>query len=339
MDTIQAEIKLGILESVMRSVKVGAMVVDAKQNIVLWNRWIEQHALRTPIQAGTQFTDTFPDMLNGRTHAAIREGLSNNFPSLISQTLNKAPFPLYASEFDASLEHRMQQAVQVIPFEVAGMARHCLIQITDVSKMVMREKLLREQSAVLKAMSYTDGLTGIANRRQLDERLVEECGRARRAGTPLSLCIVDIDFFKPYNDSYGHLDGDHCLREVALTLAGVLQRPGDLIARYGGEEFAVILPSTDQDGAMRMAETMRAAVQARDLEHRASTIARCVTVSIGVSTRMPTGENDENQLIAATDLDLYEAKKAGRNQVGRVIQDPASDPSEAVSQLPAPMHH
>lgn len=337
MDRIQAEIKLGILESVMRSVKVGAVVIDAKQNIVLWNRWIEQHALRTPIQAGVQFTDTFPDMLNGRTHAAIRDALSNNFPSLISQTLNKAPFPLYASEFDASSNRRMQQAVQVIPFEVAGMARHCLIQITDVSKMVMREKLLREQSAVLKAMSYTDGLTGIANRRQFDERLAEECGRARRAGTPLSLCIVDIDFFKPYNDSYGHLDGDYCLRQVALTLAGVLQRPGDLIARYGGEEFAAILPVTDRDGAMRMAESMRAAVQARGFDHRASTVAQCVTVSIGVSTLMPTGDDDENRLIAATDLGLYEAKNAGRNQVGRVVQDPASNASDSVCPPPAPL--
>lgn len=339
MNTMQAEIKLGILESVMRSVKVGAVVVDARQQIVLWNRWIDQHALRTPIQAGASFADVFPDMLNGRTHAAIREGLSNNFPSLISQTLNKAPFPLYANALDARFDLRLQQAVQVIPFEVAGLERHCLIQITDVSKAVMREKLLREQSAVLKTMSYTDGLTGIANRRQFDERLTEECARARRSATPLSLFIGDIDFFKLYNDSYGHLQGDQCLREVAQTLAGVLQRPGDLVARYGGEEFAAILPSTDRDGALRMAEAMRAAVQARALEHRASSVAQCVTVSIGVCTWMPTGEDDELRLIAATDLGLYEAKKAGRNRIGSTAEGVPATGQNAAVQATASARH
>lgn len=318
MNTMKAETKLGILESVMRSVKVGAVVVDADQRVVLWNHWVQEHALLTPIRAGIPFAETFPDMLNGRTHAAIREGLSNNFPSLISQTLNKAPFPLYWSAYDASFNNRMQQAVQVIPFEVPGLARHCLIQITDVSKVVMREKLLREQSATLKTMSYTDGLTGIANRRHFDERLSEECARARRLGGVVSLFVIDIDLFKPYNDSYGHVQGDRCLREVATTLAGVLQRPGDLVARYGGEEFAAILPATEHEGAMRMAEAMRIAITARALEHRTSSVGPYLTVSIGVGTRMPNGVDDEKLLIEATDLGLYEAKKAGRDRVGAI---------------------
>ena len=313
-----AEVKLGILESVMRSVRLGALVIDADQRLVLWNGWLEQRTRLTPLQAGTSFVDAFPDMLNGRTHAAVREALANNFPSLISQTLNKAPFPLYDNAADAAQNLRLQQAIQVIPFDVAGRSRYCLVQITDVSKVVMRERLLREQSAVLKTMSYTDGLTGIANRRHFDERLEEECARCRRAGLGLSLFIIDIDFFKPYNDRYGHLQGDQCLREVAQTLAGVLQRPGDLVARYGGEEFAAILPATDHEGAMRMAEMMRQAVQARALEHKDSTVAACVTVSIGVATHLPTGSEDEKTLIEATDLGLYQAKRAGRNQIGSV---------------------
>lgn len=318
MSVMQAEIKLGILESVMRSVKLGALVVDAEQHIVLWNRWIEQRALLTSLHPGVLFAEVFPDMLNGRTHAAIREALANNFPSLISQTLNKAPFPLYGSTADASRNLRLQQAIQVIPFEVRGLPRHCLVQITDVSKVVLREKLLREQSAVLRTLSYTDGLTGIANRRHFDERLAEECARSRRSGTGLSLFIIDIDFFKAYNDTYGHLQGDNCLREVAQTLAGVLQRPGDMVARYGGEEFAAILPETDHQGAMRMADAMRQAVQALALEHGDSAVAPCVTVSIGVGTHLPTGVEDEKTLIEATDLGLYKAKAAGRNRVDSV---------------------
>jgi diguanylate cyclase (GGDEF)-like protein len=313
-----ADSKLGILESVMRSVKLGALVFDVEQRLVFWNRWVEQRAVLTPLRASISFADAFPAMVNGRTHAAMREALANNFPSLISQTLNKAPFPLYSNADDASRDVRLQQAIQVIPFDVAGLARHCLIQITDVSNMVMREKLLREQSAVLKTMSYTDGLTGIANRRHFDERLAEECARSRRSGSVLSLFMIDIDFFKAYNDSYGHLRGDHCLREVAQTLAGVLQRPGDMVARYGGEEFVAILPETDHDGAMRMAEAMRQAVEARALEHRKSAVGPFITVSIGVGTHAPTGVRDEKTLIEATDRGLYQAKKAGRNQLGSV---------------------
>ena len=297
----------------MRSVKVGAMVFDSEQRLVLWNQWVEQHAKQTELKAGEFFTDVFPDMVNGRTHAAIREGLSNNFPSLISQTLNKSPFPFYGTVADVTNDQRMQQAVQVIPFEVEGMARLCLIQITDVSKVVLREKLLRDQSVILKAMSYTDGLTGIANRRHFDERIEEEFARARRAKTPLSLLLVDIDFFKPYNDLYGHVQGDQCLREVASALQSSLRRPADLAARYGGEEFAIVLPDTAHEGARYLAETAREAVEARRFSHEASVVAAHVTVSIGLATCLPDDLGSVRQLIELADLGLYNAKKAGRN--------------------------
>jgi len=136
--------RLKILESVMRAVKVGALMLDHEQRIVLWNDWIEQHAQRqVDWSCGLAFVDAFPQMTNGRTHAAIREALENNFPSVISQTLNKAPFPFYCSGTDLALDNRIQQAVEVIPIAVPGQQRHCLIQIIDVSKTVMREKLLR----------------------------------------------------------------------------------------------------------------------------------------------------------------------------------------------------
>lgn len=312
--SIDEQTRLGILESVMRSVKVGAMVLDSEQRLVLWNHWIEQHVGRLALQVGDFFTDVFPEMVNGRTHAAIREGLSNNFPSLISQTLNKSPFPFYATVIDAVNDQRIQQAVQVIPFEVDGMARHCLIQITDVSKVVLREKLLRDQSIILKAMSYTDGLTGIANRRHFDERIEEEHARARRSKTPLSLLLVDIDFFKPYNDLYGHVQGDQCLREVAMTLQSSLRRPADLAARYGGEEFAIILPDTPFEGARHLAETARVALEARRFPHEGSSVAPYVSVSIGLATCSPDDTLGVQQLIEHADVGLYEAKKAGRNR-------------------------
>jgi diguanylate cyclase (GGDEF)-like protein len=320
--SIDEQTRLGILESVMRSVKVGAMVLDSEQRLVLWNHWVEQHIGQLALKVGDAFADVFPDMVNGRTHAAIREGLSNNFPSLISQTLNKSPFPFYGTAADAANDHRIQQAVQVIPFEVDGMARHCLIQITDVSKVVLREKLLRDQSVILKAMSYTDGLTGIANRRHFDERIEEELARARRSKTPLSLLLVDIDFFKPYNDLYGHVQGDQCLREVAVTLQSSLHRPADLAARYGGEEFAIILPDTPLEGAHHLAETTRAAVEARRFSHEGSVVAAHVTVSIGLATCLPDDTLGVQQLIELADAGLYEAKKAGRNRTAVARMQP-----------------
>ncbi len=320
--SIDEQTRLGILESVMRSVKVGAMVLDSEQRLVLWNQWIEQHVGQRQFKVGDAFTDVFPDMVNGRTHAAIREGLSNNFPSLISQTLNKAPFPFYGTAADVANDHRIQQAVQVIPFEVDGMARHCLIQITDVSKVVLREKLLRDQSVILKAMSYTDGLTGIANRRHFDERIEEELARARRSKTPLSLLLIDIDFFKPYNDLYGHVQGDKCLREVAVTLQSSLHRPADLAARYGGEEFAIVLPDTPQEGAGHLAELARVAVETRRFTHEGSSVAPYVTVSIGLATFSPDDKGGVRELIELADVDLYEAKKAGRNRTATARLQP-----------------
>jgi diguanylate cyclase (GGDEF)-like protein len=125
-----------------------------------------------------------------------------------------------------------------------------------------RTKQLEEANRILQQLSSQDGLTGIANRRHFDGELSREWRRALRSKTPLSLLMLDIDGFKAYNDFYGHQKGDECLRSVASTLKAVVKRPGDLCARYGGEEFAVILPGTRFEGAVRMAEAFRAAIEA-----------------------------------------------------------------------------
>ena len=309
-------VRYGLIDSVVQSVKVGTVVLDHAQRIVLWNRWMEDKS-RMPSSAviGKLFTDAFPDMINGRTHAAVREALENNFPSLISQTLNKAPFPLFSTSLDMLSASRMQQAVQVIPIDVADLPRHCLIQIIDVSTAVLREKQLREQSATLKNLSYTDGLTGIPNRRRFNEFIELEYARASRCVSPLSLFMIDIDFFKAYNDTYGHQKGDQCLTQVANTLAGALQRPTDLLARYGGEEFVALLPDTDAVGALGLAQAMRAQIEKLAIAHSSSGVAAVVTVSIGVVTKIPERIGDVTRLIHSADLALYEAKRAGRNRI------------------------
>ena len=164
---------------------------------------------------------------------------------------------------------------------------------------------LEEANARLQRLSMLDGLTGIANRRRFDEALDVEWRRALRSGAPLSLLMIDIDAFKPYNDAHGHQAGDDCLCRVGAILSESLHRAGDLVARYGGEEFVVLLPETDREHAARIAEMLRERVAA----------GAPVTISVGVSTLVPELGGAAFVLIAEADAALYEAKRSGRNRV------------------------
>ncbi|HYD80680.1 MAG TPA: diguanylate cyclase [Paucimonas sp.] len=307
--------QLQLFASVVRAVNAGLIVLDADQRIVLWNDWMERHA-QQPASAmlGRSLTELFPELANGRLHQAVVGALKNNFSSLISQTLNKAPLPLYASAEDAAAGTRIQQAVQVMPLEFGNQPRHCLIQVTDVSMAVAREKQLREQALELQSQTLLDGLTGIANRRRFDAHMDDEFRRAKRNVSPLSLIMVDVDCFKSYNDNYGHQKGDECLIQIAGALTRVLGRPCDLLARYGGEEFMAILPDTNADGAMRIAEMMRREVEALELEHAFSSVAKRVTISLGVVTQIPQHNATVAHMIGAADRALYKAKHSGRNR-------------------------
>lgn len=172
-----------------------------------------------------------------------------------------------------------------------------------------RTEQLEEANRKLEELSFLDGLTEVANRRQFEQILDLEWRRAVRSQSPLSLIIADIDHFKKFNDAYGHQAGDRCLREVAHVLDSIVQRAGDQVARYGGEEFAAMLPETDAAGAVGIAERMRQAVEALQPE------GNVVTVSFGVATTIATDQSKAESLVAAADAALYEAKHAGRNAV------------------------
>lgn len=173
---------------------------------------------------------------------------------------------------------------------------------------------LAEANKRLQVLAEVDGLTGIANRRRFDEALQAEWQRAQRTRRPLSLLLADVDFFKQFNDAYGHAAGDACLRRVADALNGCLRRPADLCARYGGEEFALVLPETDAAGARQVGEAGRVAVQALDIAHTGSPY-RKVSLSVGVACAVPAPDSEPTQLADAADRALYGAKKAGRNRV------------------------
>ncbi|PKO57659.1 MAG: diguanylate cyclase response regulator [Betaproteobacteria bacterium HGW-Betaproteobacteria-19] len=185
------------------------------------------------------------------------------------------------------------------------------------SALLVLTRKLDDANRELTRLSSVDGLTGIANRRRFDESLLREWRRASRTGLPLSLLVADVDYFKPFNDNYGHQVGDECLKAVARTLELKLRRPTDVVARYGGEEFAAILPETALDGAIAVADAMRGGIEALAITHRFSGAAPVVTISIGVASMMPV-RGDENgfvALIKSADDALFRAKKLGRNQV------------------------
>ncbi|MBS7663232.1 diguanylate cyclase [Pseudomonas lalucatii] len=174
---------------------------------------------------------------------------------------------------------------------------------------------LKFQADRLREMAFVDGLTGIANRRQFEERLELEFRRSRRNGSALALLMIDVDFFKPYNDRYGHQAGDECLRRVASLLKASMSRPGDLAARYGGEEFVFLLPETNEAGARVIAQRLVDAVRQLNLEHLDSAVAAVVTISIGAAVLGPDSSESCRALVTLADAQLYRAKKQGRGRV------------------------
>jgi len=163
--------------------------------------------------------------------------------------------------------------------------------------------------------SITDSLTGVANRRYFDEALRTEFFRLKRSGDVLTLIMIDVDYFKRYNDNYGHLAGDDCLRQITTKLKSIVGRESDIVARYGGEEFCVVLPKTEENGAQTIAEHIRKAVEELAIPHATSSIGKYVTVSVGVVTVDTTGLETPEQVVTLADEALYRAKKGGRNRI------------------------
>lgn len=174
---------------------------------------------------------------------------------------------------------------------------------------------LKMKTDLLESLALVDGLTGIPNRRRFDEVLGNEWKRALRVGAPLALIMADIDYFKAYNDNYGHGAGDQCLKVVAKALVNSLCRPSDMMARYGGEEFVAVMPDTDGEGAHLLAEHWLANVAALALAHPFSSIADHVTISVGYAALKPSQGRSPMELLDLADKMLYQAKEQGRNRV------------------------
>ncbi|WP_052049659.1 diguanylate cyclase domain-containing protein [Leptolyngbya sp. KIOST-1] len=226
----------------------------------------------------------------------------------------------HALELNHKLHYEESRVMPLNADEVLVIVR----DITDRKQAEATQAELNQKlqlvNAELNRLATVDGLTEIANRRSFDQALDLEWQRARRQQRFLSLILCDIDYFKPYNDNYGHLAGDDCLRQVAQVLSSVAQRPGDLAARYGGEEFVLLLPDTTLAGAIEVVEKVQAAIAQCQMPHAYSQVSVFLTLSFGVVCHRPSiKEHSPRELIHQADLALYEAKAQGRN--GYVVSD------------------
>jgi len=205
--------------------------------------------------------------------------------------------------------------------EVDGLEAGSIDYITKpINPTVLRARIrnhleLKRHRDTLERMARLDGLTGVANRRTFDDLMLREWKRLARAGVPLAVIMIDVDHFKQYNDTYGHGAGDICLQRVTKAAEGALQRPADIVARYGGEEFVALLPETALEGALAVAEGIRAAVVTLAIAHKGSKAAAHVTVSLGVAAMVPDADKPPSVLLEAADAQLYAAKADGRNRV------------------------
>jgi len=231
------------------------------------------------------------------------------------------------TEHAALLEHEGDYSVRLNltrQDEIGRLASSFDAMVQTINDRTEQLQLANEQLIFL---SVQDGLTGIANRRMFDSYMRKEWRRAMREQTPLSVVMLDVDFFKGYNDAYGHQQGDRCLVAVAAAMQQHVRRPADLAARYGGEEFVLVLPNTHAEGARLLAERVREGIQALKIEHRASTVSPFVSVSLGVVTAIPyCGQNEAglDAFLEAADQGLYLAKHQGRNRTISAVYDAAN---------------
>ena len=222
------------------------------------------------------------------------------------------------------IEHRIRKkggsyiwvegSIRAFVDPVSGIHSSALAIIRDISERKKAEAELQEAYRALEAVALTDPLTHLANRRRLDQCLSSEWRRAMRDRKPLSMLLIDVDYFKSYNDTYGHLRGDSCLKEISDTTRDAVNRPGDLVARFGGEEFAAVLPNTPNPGAIEVAEQVCAALRRRRLIHSGNPLGY-LTISVGCATLTPAPGQHPSALIKMADDAMYAAKRNGRNRI------------------------
>lgn len=304
------ETKLKIFEKVVEITQQAIFITDADHNIMFVN------------DGFTQITGFSQDDVQGKNPRILKSGKHDN---------------LFYQEMWNSLKIKGQWQGEIwnknkygelypellnisVVKDDGGNTIHYVGVFSDITRIKETERELLEMNKRLSTLSSIDGLTNLSNRRTFDHALEKEWHRSLRVEKPLSLIMLDLDFFKKFNDTYGHVQGDECLREVAITLKETVNRATDVVARYGGEEFAIILPDTNIEGAKIIAEKVRKRIEGLKIPHLTSDISEYVTISIGVTSMIPRSELEPLYLVNGADQMLYQAKQNGRNRVETFTQ-------------------
>lgn len=249
---------------------------------------------------------------------AFREESRARFQSIFKREYSGLT---YENHFVTLGGHRFVAEISVTCVQYDG-ELVVLAHIQDISKRKAKEERLKESNRMLRELSTIDGLTGISNRRHFEESLEKEWSVSSAFSLPCSIILFDIDYFKRYNDTYGHQGGDACLRDIASAIQSLIERPNDVFARYGGEEFVLLLPGTDAHESLLLAKQIETQVKELRIPHAASKVSEYVTISIGAATMIAAPDLKREDLIEQADRALYRAKLAGRN---RIVVDSGSE--------------
>lgn len=306
----------------------------------------ERINLNSRLQLSDQIVSSSTDLLAIIDEHGVYLATNEPYAKAFGKTLEFFPGKFVKEVFGEEIDRKIMQpmvekAKQGLPasysdwFNIAGKGRRYLnvsysplhssdstyrgvaISGRDITDLKVAEIEMQELNKKLESYSFVDGLTKITNRRMLDETIAKEWNRSLRAKTPLAFIMIDLDYFKKYNDHYGHPQGDECLKRIATILNNVANRSSDIVARYGGEEFAILAPHSNIEQATKLAEICRETIEKERIPHSATGVPNLniVTISIGVSSLVPSQAEDVTQLIEAADRLLYKAKNAGRNCV------------------------
>lgn len=308
----------------MQHLVVPTFVLDAQRRVIIWNKACERltGVAAVDVLGTTEHWQGFYDEPRYCLADILTLGKQDELASLYAShtTPGESGLGLRAENWCVMprLGHRCYLAIDAGPiYDEDGR----LIAVVETLRDMTEQK---EAQMALQRLANKDGLTGIANRRSFDDALETEWRRACRDNTPLALILVDVDHFKIYNDTYGHQQGDTCLKAVAGGIESKIFRPGDLAARYGGEEFVILLPGTDLQGAKQVAERVRENVFNLDMPHAGSVGIGRVSISVGVSAIVPGSGKTPESLLSSADKALYAAKHAGRNRVACAPAIPAA---------------
>lgn len=300
----EAELAQLCMQEAMEALPLGLAIYDPQDRLVVFNR---EAAELNPYRAGGDL-------------------IGQSYETLIRRSLERGEIPDALGREEEWLRQRMAGRGKLstpllrcsadgrwMHFYEIGTPSGCLVMTRfDVTELVQKTMALEESNERLEHLSTTDALTGLANRRSLDQCLQREWHRSARNQQPLSLLMIDIDHFKRYNDHYGHLAGDACLRQIASILFDCAQRSGELVARYGGEEFALLLPGTDVENASMVAQRCMDEVAKARISHANSPVSPWLTCSIGLATVVANQELVPESLLRCADEALYRVKSAGR---------------------------